>query len=175
MDESKFLKLFFPVQRRLRAYFYAATRDVHETDDLIQQVSAAMLRRMSEYDETRPFEAWAMGMARLEVLKWRQALARSREVLSPDALDAVARVATAQPRRIDDRAAFLADCFESLRGVARRVIEFRYRDDFTPAETAGALGRSLASVEMALTRARRALRDCIARKLSGQKTGEMPR
>src|SRR4051812_16002376 len=99
-DQSTFLEHFLRAEREIRAYLYAATRDVHATDDLVQDVSRTLLEKWDKYDHTRPFTPWAVGFAHMQVLKWRQQRARSREtptdVLSDEALGMLAQIASSR-------------------------------------------------------------------------------
>lgn len=164
---EEFLNQFLASQRVLRAYVQAATRDVHETDDLLQQVGHELWERFDEYDPSRPFGAWAMGYARIQVLRWRQQRARSSKVkpLSQAAIEAVAAAAEGFAAEPDDRPALLAACLQRLEAKVRKLLELRYMTGLPIKEIADQLGRQVAAVEMALVRARRALRECVERKL----------
>ena len=165
MEQSRFLTHFLPAQRALRAYLQAATRDVHETDDLLQDVSNVLWEKFNQYDESRPFTAWALGIARLQVLKWRQAKARARRLLSEEALNELADAAVRASEEPDERPALLERCMEALQARARRVLEMKYGGNLAIKQIADQLGQQVGAIEMALVRARRALRDCIERKL----------
>lgn len=165
MDQSRFLKHFLPAERLLRGYLQAATRDVHETDDLLQQVSHVLWERFAEYDEARPFGAWAMGFARVQVLRWRQTKARGRKVLSGEALDQVAGAAEEFAAEPDARPALLAGCLQQLQARARNVMEMRYGQSLPIKQIAEKVGQQVGAVEMMLVRARRAVRECVERKM----------
>jgi RNA polymerase sigma-70 factor (ECF subfamily) len=165
MSENRFLQHFVPAQRALRAYLHAATRDVHETDDLLQEVSNVLWEKFDQYDEGRPFVAWAVGIARLQVLKWRQAKHRARKILSEQALAELAEAAAQAVVEPDPRPAMLAGCMQGLAARARKVIELKYQEGLPIREIAERLGFQVGAIEMALVRARRALRECIERKM----------
>jgi RNA polymerase sigma-70 factor (ECF subfamily) len=161
MDHRLFLKLFLPGQPLLKAYLLAATGDLHAAEDLFQEVSCALWEQFDRYDPGRPFRAWALGMARIEVLRWRQKRARSRVTLSDDALAALAETAAeqaAEPGRLRD---LLRACLDRLGGTVRDIVRLKYLDALPIARVAEKLGKSVAAVEMALVRARRALRECV--------------
>ncbi len=163
--QHRFLSHFLPAQRVLRAYLHAATGDVHETDDLLQEVSNVLWEKFDQYDENRPFAAWAVGIARLQVLKWRQARSRSRKVLSEQVVGDLAEAAAAEAEEPDERPALMAGCMQSLQGRARQVLEMKYNQDMAIRQIAEQMGMQVGAIEMALVRARRALRDCIERKM----------
>ena len=58
--------------RPLATYLLAATGDPHAAEDLLQGVAATLWQELADYDQTRPFGAWAVGVARLKVLRWCQ-------------------------------------------------------------------------------------------------------
>ena len=162
-----FLRQFLPNEGLLRAYLRAATRDPNEAEDLLQEVSAVLWDKFDSYDETRPFRAWALGVARLQVLKWRQKAARSREVLSDEALDLLENAALAAAEAAEERRAHLRDCVALLPAHLKDVVRLRYLEELPVSELAARIRKSAAAVEMILVRTRRALRECVDRKLQG--------
>ena len=165
IDHRLFLKHFLPTETVLRAYLLAATGDMHAADDLLQEVSSVLWEKFGQYDEGRPFERWALGIARLEVLKRRQRLARSREVLSQEALRVLADTAAEHADELDERLAHLRGCVERLRSPTRQVLQLRYWQALAVREVAERVSKSVGAVEMILHRARRGLRECVERKL----------
>ena len=164
MEGEKFLAHYVNIQQPLRAYLLAATGNLHEADDLNQVVWEVLWKKFDQYDETRPFKAWAFGVARLEVLKWRQKKARSREVLSEDTLERLADTSLKHAERFSERHAFLHDCLTELAALPREVLEWKYGEGRRSKEIGGLIDRSTEAVDMLLTRTRKALRECVERK-----------
>ena len=86
-DHRIFMKHFLAAEAVLKAYLLSACGDMNAADELLGEVSSVLWEKFDSYDTAREFCPWAIGVARLEVLKWRQSLARKREVLSPEAID----------------------------------------------------------------------------------------
>jgi RNA polymerase sigma-70 factor (ECF subfamily) len=166
MEREEFLKSFVREQRLLAAYLLSATRDPHAAEDLLQAVATVLWQKLADYDESRPFGAWAVGVAHLEVLKWRQQAARSREVLSEESMRLLSETAAQHAEEIDERYHFLAACLKALGGTARRVLEMKYAEGRKIHEIAGCIHKTVSAIEMILVRSRRALRDCIERKMA---------
>ncbi len=166
LEHQDFLRRFLCEDRRIAAYLLSATGDIHVAEDLLQSVARILLEKWDDYDKSRPFGAWVGGMARLEVLKWRQQAARSREVLSEESLRLLSDTAAEHAEEIDRRRFFLAECLETLGSTARRVLQMKYENGCKIAEIAGRLKKSVPAVEMTLVRSRRCLRACIERKMS---------
>ena len=99
LEHQEFLGRFLREERLLAAYLLSATGNFHAAEDLLQTVARILWEKLADYDEARPFGAWALGVAHLEVLKWRQQAARSREVLSDDSMRLLSETAARACRR----------------------------------------------------------------------------
>jgi len=151
----------------VRAYVYSATRGHRDTEDVIQKVWQVVCLKIGEYDTSRSFRAWVLGITRLQILKWRQAQARSREIiLAPDVLDLLADTAETAREELSLRSQYLKECLSRMPLNGRRLLQMRYFEELRIAAIAEDLKRSVAAIEMALVRLRRALRACIEEKLA---------
>ncbi|MDP7287076.1 MAG: hypothetical protein QGH94_03680, partial [Phycisphaerae bacterium] len=126
-----------------------------------------------KYDPARPCQAWTLGGARHELLKWRQSIARKREVLSAEAIDALAETADHCAGELDERLVHLRSCLEAVDGPARNVLHLRYWRRLRINLIAEKVGKSTGAVEMILVRARRGLRNCVEGKLAGSAGGQL--
>ena len=165
MDHRRFLKHFLEEQGVLKAYLVSATSDLHAADDLLQEVSGALWENFADYDESRPFRPWALGVARNMVLRWRRARGRGRTLLSDETVRLLADTAEAEGEGSDQRRAHLRGCLETLGDHLRDVLRLRYLDGLGMTELSQRVRKSIAAVEMILVRGRRALRECVDRKL----------
>lgn len=162
------LKHFIEEDSVVRAYVRAVTRGHRETDDVIQDVWRVACMKISEYDPDRPFRSWVMGITRLQLLKWRQNLARSREVLAPDVIDLLADTAETHCEELDMRSHYLRDCLKLMPSHSRVVMQMKYFRDMKIEEIARGVKKTAAAVEMILVRSRRSLRACIEGKLQAE-------
>ncbi len=168
---DKFLACFLKEEPLLRAFLLGACGRSEAADDLLQAVAAVLWEKWGEFDPARPFRPWALGFARMEALKWRQRLARSKEVLSAEAVSRLAEAAGEHAREIDGVHRFLMECMSALRAGHRRILDMKYGQGLKAAGIAESLGKSVPAVEMILVRVRKSLRDCIDRK-THQSRGE---
>ena len=170
-DRERFLSLYQEQGPLVRGFLLAATGFPHQADDLQQNVARVLLEKFADYDAARPFHCWALGIARLEALKWRQRLARRREVLSPEAIDLLH--AAGQDEDEDeadpfaDRRERLPACVAALPEASRQLLALRYEEGLGAKDIAGRVGRTPAAIDMALSRIRRLLRVCIERQITG--------
>ena len=163
-DCRQFLERFLRDEAALRVYLLAATADSDATEDLLQTTAMTLLEKWGQFDESRAFRPWAFGFARLEVLKWRQRAARSRERLSVEALDLLAEETDRNADDLSHRRMFLPECIEALDDERRNVLRMRYWRGMRVSAIAEAVGKTVAAMEMMLVRTRRALRNCVERK-----------
>jgi RNA polymerase sigma-70 factor (ECF subfamily) len=175
-DDQKhetFEKLFLPVQTSLRGYLFATTRDWMATDELYQEVSTILWRKFGEYDTSRSFRAWALGVARLQVLKQRQGFARSRLVFSEALIESLANVAGDESGDDDWRLPHLAACMERLPSADRELMGMRFERDLSLAEISHKIQKSVAAAGMSMMRIRRWLRDCMEKTMAMEKAGAL--
>ena len=164
-DHRRFLRHFLREQGALKAYLRAATRDAHQADDLLQEVSSVLWESFGAFDEGRPFRAWALGFARIEVLRWRRASAKGAGALSEATLSLLARTADETASQAELRRSHHGDCVDGLGEHVRDIVRLRYLESVPIRDLALRVRKSVAAVEMILVRVRRALRDCVDRKL----------
>lgn len=168
-DHDAFLERFLPVQTTLRGYLLAVTRDPVATDDIFQEVALVLWRQFNSYDRALPFAAWAMGITKLQFLKHRQSHARSRLVLSEEAVATLADTAGTNADAEDLRRPHLATCLGKLLPAQRTMLSLRFEQKKPLAEIASQIQKSIAAVEMSMVRIRRELRTCVERSLATEK------
>ncbi len=157
-------RLWTLAQPAVSAFVASLVRSIHARDDVLQDVAVAVLDSASAYDPSRPFVAWAMGVARNQVRLYLRRQGRDRLVFDQAALDNLER-AFAEIRPRDVRMLdYLGECVALLEGRVRRLCELRYTGDLKPAAIAPLLEMSANSVAKGLQRVRALLRECVETK-----------
>ncbi|MFM9145237.1 MAG: sigma-70 family RNA polymerase sigma factor, partial [Phycisphaerales bacterium] len=77
-------------QPAVSAFVHALVHDRAERDDVLQDVAVAVLESHHRYDPSRPFLAWALTIARNEVVDSLRRRRRRPALLGTDAADALA-------------------------------------------------------------------------------------
>lgn len=143
-------------------------RSFHDRDDILQNVTVAVLTRADSYDPTRPFLGWAIGIARNHVRKYFRSQGRERLAFDTDTVTALAEafteVALAERRRLEH----LSDCVEELPEDWREICRLRFGEDLKPADIGERLDRKANTVSQTLHRIRDCLRDCVQRREEAQ-------
>ncbi len=171
-NQERFTRLWTQAQPIVAGYISSMVPDFHEAEDLLQNVAVVLLRKFAEYDERRPFVAWALGIAKVEILRARRAHARSPLEYRPEIAEAVARAYEEMTPFLKMRAAALQKCLGRVKGPALRLLALRYRESLPPRDIAGRLGVAAGNVRVALSRIRAMLQECIERRLASE--GESP-
>lgn len=147
------------------AFISSVVRDSHRADDLLQEVARISAVKFDEYDSSRPFTGWVLGIARFEILRYRRSQGRSRLVFSDALMENLIDDFQDHSQQSDDRRRALRDCLESISGRRRIVLEMRYQRELRPPDIAERLGITSNAVLLMLHRTRRILADCISRRL----------
>jgi RNA polymerase sigma-70 factor (ECF subfamily) len=160
-------QLFVQHQRRLRAFVLSLVPDFSAADDVLQETFLVVTRRAAEFDLGTNFLAWARRIATFKVL----ASARDRQrgpVRLADERDQALDVAAPTEEDEAQHAAqvgHLRHCLEKLAPAARELVRLRYFGEHLPEQIAHLRSQSVNAVNVTLSRARAALRDCLGRRL----------
>ena len=166
---SEFAALWADVQPKLTAYLVSVTRNYIIADDLLQEVAIVAFRKYDQYDPSRPFYPWVIGIARVELLRWRRAASKERYVFSNET---IARLEDAQQEieaETGPRREALHICLNLLNGKTRKLVELRYGQDLKQSVIAERMGMNASTVRSTLLRARRMIRDCIEFRLKASR------
>jgi RNA polymerase sigma-70 factor, ECF subfamily len=162
-------------QGRLYGYIHSLVRDLTDADDLFQQTMLVLWKKFDEFDRQGNFFAWACGIARFEVANFLRTRARRKLYFSDELNLLLIEAHTEASEELEDRRATLAACIEALRQRDRELLVECYGDVASVPEVADRRGRSPHSVYNSLRRIRRALFECVARRMAQElRPGGMP-
>lgn len=168
--QEQFTRLWTEVQPTVAGYVYSVVRDMHLAKDLVQETALVLLRKFGEWDSSREFLPWALGVAKLEILSHRRDTGRSRVVFDDALLDAITESWAKHATQIDAEQAALHECLEKLAPHAREIVRLRYFDEMQTPQIADRLGSTAGAVRISLMRIREQLQGCVERQL-GPKGG----
>jgi RNA polymerase sigma-70 factor (ECF subfamily) len=166
MDDSTLqaTRLWTLAQPVVSAFVTSIVRDFADRDDVLQEVAVAVVESFDRYDSSRPFVAWAMGIAQRQVGLYLRRVRRDRLEFDDETIGALAATFEALAGDPTRKLDFLQDCLRTLEARSRQLCDLRYQHDLKPAAIGEALGMTANSVAKALQRIRDRLRDCIERK-----------
>ena len=153
-------------QDDLFRYIFALLPHEEDARDVLQETSVALFRKCAEYDPSKPFLAWAYRFAYLEILKQRERNQRGLRHLRHDVLERLAQEREQQESRLQQRLLALEFCLDTLPPPDQNLIRQRYERQAATDELVRQLGASRRTLFRELDRIRRALLDCISRRMA---------
>ena len=171
MDESDLMRLFVRHERDLRVFARTMLPNWPAVDDVLQEASVVMWKKMHQLEEQEQFWSWARAIVRYEALRARRNAARDRLVLSEETLDLLAH--EAMPTTCDDleqEREALNRCLMKMTAEQRDLVFAASIRDGGVKELAEATNRTANSLYKLVGRLRAALRECVQREL--QTVGE---
>ena len=164
---EQFAALWTAAQPTISAFIRTLIPHYQQADEVLQRVAVTLVRKFDQYDPSRPFGAWAIGVAKYEVLYYRRERATDKHLFGDEIVEQVASRYELFTEDIDPIREALRHCLEQLKGRSKRVIELRYRRGMRSNAIAEEMLLSPGAVRMLLCRVREKLRHCIERRTAG--------
>jgi RNA polymerase sigma-70 factor (ECF subfamily) len=148
------------------AYIRSFTHDFHDSQDILQEVSMVVVRKYAEYDRNKPFVAWAIGIARNELLAYRRRKSVYGQVFDDESFEKIGKAFAAAEEDLDPVLEALQNCMKQVPGKSRGLLQLRYIDDLRYEDIARTLNVSVGSIKVGMHRLRAALRECVERQMN---------
>ncbi len=148
-------------QRTVAAFVRTLVSDFHDSEEVLQRVAVALVRKFDQYDPARPFTAWAIGCAKFEALAYLRQRGADRLVFDEAIVERIADNCSREAESDLPMPMFLEQCVEELDGRSRRAIQLRYSSNMRTAQIAQEMQLSDPAARMLLSRARALLRKCV--------------
>ena len=159
-------RLWSEAQPVVAAMIAGAVVDFQHSEDLVSQVAETVVMKFDDYDRSRPFTPWALGIARNIILRHYERRAGERLVFFDDRILSAMAVAQEQVAgESAERLAAMQKCLAQIKGKTRRVMEMRYLHGLKPAAIGHSLDMTTNAVWVMLHRGRDAVSKCIGRTL----------
>ena len=171
-DFDAFVRLVQPVIPELRVYAFThgpRGEGAQDGDDVAQDALVEAFESSASYDPARgDVRGWLFGFLRTRVRRAWQDASRGRERLRRLQEETVQREMERNPASVSEPLDALHNCLEKLPEKASQLITATYCDNVAAARLADRYGGSESAVYVALHRLRRALKDCVEKRLQGE-------
>jgi len=164
-QSEQLVRLLMKHQEDLFRYIFSLLPHEEDARDVLQETSVSLYRKFADYDHEKPFLAWAYGFAYLEVLKQRERNERGTRHMREELVEVLSRERQEQETDLHGRLQALDNCLEQLPPMDRELIRLRYHSGSPVDEIVEQLGTSRRTFFRNLDRVRRALMECINRRL----------
>lgn len=158
------------VQPVVGAFIGSVVGDFHQAEEILQRVAVVLVRKFAEYDPKQSFAAWAISVAKFEILYFRRQHATDRHYFDTQTIEKIAAGHQKLEKEYSSARQALRECLKKVQGKARQAIELRYSQGVKPAAVAQSMGMGAGAARMLLMRARLAIRDCVQRRMSAGET-----
>jgi RNA polymerase sigma-70 factor (ECF subfamily) len=155
------------VQPSVAMFIRSVVPDIHDSQDVLQEVAAAVFSHDFARSQPDSFNAWVIGIARYKALDFyrRKGDRRAPVLIDANILDQLASSTELISGQIEVQREALQRCMEAMPGKSRRLLELRYQLNLPLEEIAAQSRVGLSAIKMSLHRIRLALRNCIDRQL----------
>ena len=158
-----FAELWLDAQHAIGGYVCVHVQDQSLADDIVQEVARQATANFDQYDPSRPFIAWLIGIARRRIAENYRNRGRKPIVFSSEIVDSITEAYVELEPQVDDRLDALRLCMDKLSDRHRRVIELRYARQLSQDEIAAQVGSNGRAINAMLFRIRTALRECVSK------------
>jgi RNA polymerase sigma-70 factor (ECF subfamily) len=159
---------FLARRHHLMAFVHWMAGDPDLAEEVFQQVWVKLAEAVRAGTLISHLDAWCRVVARNILFeRWRRERVR-REIVDSRLVELSERAFAEQDDSQDDwalRSRALKECVGELPAKSRRMLDLKYGEGLTVARTAEMLEKTCGSVMMALSRIRRALKECVERRL----------
>lgn len=167
-SDGRFMQVLTQYQRNLLAFIVGLTPTLHDADDILQEVNLALWKKRHLYDWDQDFLRWAFAFAGIEVRRFRDRLASQKVWASDTLMDSLADEYPQDLQVAEERREALSCCMQKLGSTEHQFITEFYGKQQSVQNLASTSGRPASTVYKILTRARRALRECVERHVAQQ-------
>jgi RNA polymerase sigma-70 factor, ECF subfamily len=169
IDRDELIRNFQRDRRRLIAYIRSLVGDPDLTEDIFQEVTVVVLNKAEEFDPRYDLQAWCRGIAR-NIIKRERSRSRRLPVFKDDKVVELVDKAfeeSAHKELVDSQRNALRQCMQSLTPANKELLDQRYNAGLSLRQLAEKLLRTELAVQVALSRLRKALTDCVQRRGAG--------
>lgn len=167
---DEFHRLFLQNQRRIYGYVLTLLPNLNDAEEVVQDVSVIVLSKADQWVPGTDFARWACQIAHFEVMNFRRRRQNDRLLFSDDLIQSLAAKHEASGDLFEARREALRTCIGKLAASDRELVLERYQSQRNSRDVATSLGRPSNTVYKALSRIRRALLECIERRIrSGER------
>ena len=176
MNQSEIVRSLLEHRDLLLGFICALTRDHAAAEEVFQETSLAILEEAKKLPNIANFPAWAREIARRRVAEYFRNASRRKgiEQLSGSMAEIIEQAFQENelsPALQQSRMTYLLECIERLAGRSREIVTRFYQQHQSLKAIAADMDWQADSVKVVLSRARKALADCIHTKMAQESHG----
>ena len=170
-EEKEYVALLADHQSMVRGFVISLMPGVPGADDVIQETNQVLWAKRGEFELGTNFKAWALRIARFQVMAHMKTMRRQRWVTLDDTtaeLMATELETRLEPEREEQRLLALKSCLGKLGEAERDMLLRRYWKNQRLQDFCAITGLSLSNIKITLFRLRAGLKRCIQAEMKRQ-------
>jgi len=165
IDGEVFTRLLLQNQRRIAGLIFSLVPRGADADDVMQETCVVLWRKFGEFQIGTDFGAWALRIARFQVMSYYARRKRAQARLSDETIESLAESLADAHWESSDRVEALRACLSQLKERESDLVRRRYHAGENVDEIADHVGSTVHAVYKALARLHARLVGCINSKL----------
>jgi len=167
IPESDFLRLFVKHEQALMAFARVILPTWESVDEVMQESSVVMWKKLSQLDLADNFLPWAKMIVRFEALRLRRDHARDRHVFGDAVIELLANEAAQMDEDVwEQEREALSGCLAQMAAHHRELVLAPYASEGRVTRLAEESGRTINSLYKLLGRLREKLAQCVQNKIA---------
>lgn len=164
IDDQAFVALMTANQRRIYAYIFMLVPNLNDADDIMQETSALMWERKSDFTPGTDFVAWGARMAYFKVLDFRKKVKKNQQMLILDEqFRQIETQALERSKHVNDTIYKLQECIKKLTAPDRQLLHLKYSMKLTAKEISTRINKSIRFIYLSVSRIQNMLLNCVER------------
>ncbi len=168
VPDGAFIQVFTRSQRRIYLFILSQVGNTNDAEEILQDANVIVWSKYQQFQAGTNFVAWACQIAMFEIMKFRTRRKREKLQFSDEFVSRVAEKVAEDADVLETRRSALSVCLSKLRQKDLELIQSRYAPGENGKKVAQELGRPSNSVYQSLGRIRRALLECVSRRLAAE-------
>lgn len=165
---EEFVRHLNGAHRQLLAYLTSLLGNRQDAEDVLQRTSITLWRKFGTFERGSNFVAWASTVAFYEARNFQRLRTRAGFQFSEELLEILRRERLEDLPHVQARHDALEQCLAKLDDSGRSLIHAAYLDGADLGALAAQTGRARQTLYNKLNLLRRALAECVTRRLAGE-------
>ena len=141
-----------------------------DAEDLLQETASILWEKFEEFDKSKSFAAWSIGIARNKALDLLKSKRSTRAFFKDGFYDDISKIEEVEHVNADQRFKALRDCVKKISIPNQELVHLRFEQGLTAKMISQKSGHSADAIYKRLSRVYSALQDCVSRTLAQWET-----
>ncbi len=161
-SELEFVTLISSHQRRILAYIITLVPNRSDAEDILQETTALMWEKRSDFIPGTDFVAWGASIAYYKILNYRKKAVKNRQLIfNHEQLKRIEKQAVEKSKHVEEMLYQLDECIEKISETDKQLLHMRYNREIDIKEISNHLNKSIRTVYLAIARIQGLLLRCL--------------